>query len=156
MKDSLLQENTQINCNILPIIRVGNNWKLRKMFKRNFEETFYMRGKLKELRESRHLTQTGMGARIGVTQQNISRYEKDVSTMPVEMLLETADYFNVTTDYLLGRSEMKRNLEGQVQVNKEIDEYFDLVEMYRDLDARDREIVLSTITAMIKTKAKKE
>lgn len=126
------------------------------MFKRNFEETFYMRGKLKELRESRHLTQTGMGARIGVTQQNISRYEKDVSTMPVEMLIETADYFNVTTDYLLGRSEMKRNLEGQVQVNKEIDEYFDLVEMYRDLDARDREIVLSTITAMIKTKAKKE
>lgn len=126
------------------------------MFKRNFEETFYMRGKLKELRESRHLTQTGMGARISVTQQNISRYEKDVSTMPVEMLLETADYFNVTTDYLLGRSEMKRNLEGQVQVNKEIDEYFDLVEMYRDLDARDREIVLSTITAMIKTKAKKE
>lgn len=126
------------------------------MFKRSFEETFYMRGKLKELRESRHLTQTGMGARIGVTQQNISRYEKDVSTMPVEMLLETADYFNVTTDYLLGRSEMKRNLEGQVQVNKEIDEYFDLVEMYRDLDARDREIVLSTITAMIKTKAKKE
>ena len=126
------------------------------MFKRNFEETFYMRGKLKELRESRHLTQTGMGARIGVTQQNISRYEKDVSTMPVEMLLETADYFNVTTDYLLGRSEMKRNLEGQVQVNKEIDEYFDLVEMYRDLDARDREIVLSTITAMIKTKVKKE
>lgn len=126
------------------------------MFERNFEETFYMRGKLKELRESRHLTQTGMGARIGVTQQNISRYERDVSTMPVEMLLETADYFNVTTDYLLGRSEMKRNLEGQVQVNKEIDEYFDLVEMYRDLDARDREIVLSTITAMIKTKAKKE
>lgn len=126
------------------------------MFKRNFEETFYMRGKLKELRESRHLTQTGMGARIGVTQQNISRYEKDVSTMPVEMLLETADYFNVTTDYLLGRSEMKRNLEGQVQVNKEIDEYFDLVEMYRDLDARDREIVLSTIVAMIKTKAKKK
>lgn len=126
------------------------------MFERNFEETFYMRGKLKELRESRHLTQTGMGARIGVTQQNISRYERDVSTMPVEILLETADYFNVTTDYLLGRSEMKRNLEGQVQVNKEIDEYFDLVEMYRDLDARDREIVLSTITAMIKTKAKKK
>lgn len=126
------------------------------MFERNFEETFYMRGKLKELRESRHLTQTGMGARIGVTQQNISRYERDVSTMPVEILLETADYFNVTTDYLLGRSEMKRNLEGQVQVNKEIDEYFDLVEMYRDLDARDREIVLSTIVAMIKTKAKKK
>lgn len=106
------------------------------MFERNFEETFYMRGKLKELRESRHLTQTGMGARIGVTQQNISRYERDVSTMPVEILLETADYFNVTTDYLLGRSEVKRSLEGQVQVNREIEEYFDLVEMYQDLDAR--------------------
>lgn len=140
----------------MPILHVGNNWKLRKMFERNFEETFYMRGKLKELRESRHLTQTGMGARIGVTQQNISRYERDVSTMPVEILLETADYFNVTTDYLLGRSEVKRSLEGQVQVNREIEEYFDLVEMYQDLDARDREIVLSTIVAMIKTKAKKK
>lgn len=126
------------------------------MFERNFEETFYMRGKLKELRESRHLTQTGMGARIGVTQQNISRYERDVSTMPVEILLETADYFNVTTDYLLGRSEVKRSLEGQVQVNREIEEYFDLVEMYQDLDARDREIVLSTISTMIKTKVKKK
>ena len=115
-----------------------------------------MRGKLKELRESRHLTQTGMGARIGVTQQNISRYERDVSTMPVEILLETVDYFNVTTDYLLGRSEVKRSLEGQVQVNREIEEYFDLVEMYQDLDARDREIVLSTISTMIKTKAKKK
>lgn len=76
--------------------------------------------------------------------------------MPVEILLETADYFNVTTDYLLGRSEVKRSLEGQGQVNREIEEYFDLVEMYQDLDARDREIVLSTIVAMIKTKAKKK
>ena len=129
---------------------------MRKMLVGNiFEETFYMRGKLKELRESRHLTQTGMGARIGVTQQNISRYEKDVSTMPVEMLLETADFFNVTTDYILGRSEVKRNLEEQMQVNKEIDEYYDLVEMYRDLDRRDREIVMAAIETMFKTKKEK-
>lgn len=115
-----------------------------------------MRGKLKELRESRHLTQTGMGARIGVTQQNISRYENDVSTMPVEMLLEAADFFNVTTDYILGRSEVKRNLQEQMQVSQAIEEYFDLVEMYQDLDERDREVVRSTILTMIKTKKEKQ
>ena len=114
---------------------------------------FYMRGKLKELRESRHMTQTGIGARIGVTQQNISRYEQDVCSMPVDMLICTAEYFNVTTDYLLGRSEVKRSFEGQVKMSQELDEYYDLIEMYRDLDKRDQEIIWAAIEAMAKTKA---
>ena len=111
-----------------------------------------MRGRLKELRESRHMTQTGMGMRLGVTQQNISRYEQDIYSMPVEMVIKTADLFNVTTDYLLGRTEIKRNLEEQIKVNKEIDEYYDLVEVYRDLNKRDQEIIWATIDKMSRTK----
>ena len=104
-----------------------------------------MRGRLKELRENRHMTQTGMGMRLGVTQQNIY-------SMPVEMVIKTADLFNVTTDYLLGRTEIKRNLEEQMKVNKEIDEYYDLVEVYRDLNKRDQEIIWATIDKMSRTK----
>ena len=111
-----------------------------------------MRGRLKELRENRHMTQTGMGMRLGVTQQNISRYEQDIYSMPVEMVIKTADLFNVTTDYLLGRTEIKRNLEEQIKVNKEIDEYYDLVEVYRDLNKRDQEIIWATIDKMSRTK----
>lgn len=111
-----------------------------------------MRGRLKELRENRHMTQTGVGMRLGVTQQNISRYEQDIYSMPVEMVIKTADLFNVTTDYLLGRTEIKRNLEEQMKVNKEIDEYYDLVEIYRDLNKRDQEIIWATIDKMSRTK----
>ena len=111
-----------------------------------------MRGKLKELRESRHMTQTGMGMELGVTQQNVSRYEQDINSMPVEMLEKAADFFAVTTDYLLGRTDVKRNLEGQLRVNKAIDEYYDLVETFRDLDKRDQEIIWATIETMNRTK----
>lgn len=111
-----------------------------------------MRGKLKELRESRHMTQTGMGSRIGVTQQNISKYEQDVCSMPVDMLVRVAEYFNVTTDYLLGRSEVKRSFEEQVKVSRQFDEYYDLVEVFRELDKRDQEIVWATMEMMAKTK----
>lgn len=72
--------------------------------------------------------------------------------MPVEMVIKTADLFNVTTDYLLGRTEIKRNLEEQIKVNKEIDEYYDLVEVYRDLNKRDQEIIWATIDKMSRTK----
>lgn len=109
-----------------------------------------MRGKLKELREGRHLTQTGMGTRLGVTQQNVSRYEQDINTMPVEMLIRAADYFGVTTDYLLGRTDVKRNLETQIKVNKEIDEYYELIETFRDLDKRDQEIIWAALETMNK------
>lgn len=107
-----------------------------------------MKGKLKELRENRHMTQTGMGVRLGVTQQNVSKYERDVCSMPVDMLLQTADFFNVTTDYILGRSETKRSLEEQVKVSSELDEYYDLVEVYRDLGERDQKIVWAMMEEM--------
>lgn len=115
-----------------------------------------MKGRLKELREGRHLTQTGMGNEVGVSQQNISKYEKDACNIPVDMLVRFAEYFNVTTDYLLGVSEMKRNYENQVIVSKTMDEYYDLVEMYRDLEERDREIVWALVEQMHKTSPEKK
>lgn len=111
-----------------------------------------MRGKLKELRESRHMTQTRMGSRIGVTQQNISKYEQDVCSMPVDMLIRISDYFDVTTDYLLGRSDIKRDFQGQKKVSRQLEEYYDLVEMFRELDKRDQDIVWATIEMMSKTR----
>lgn len=110
-----------------------------------------MKGKLKELRESRRLTQAVMGDKVGVSQQNISKYEKDACNIPVDMLIQFADFFNVTTDYLLGISEIKRNYEKQVIFSKSMDEYYDLVEMYRSLEERDKEIVWAMMEQMGKT-----
>ena len=100
-----------------------------------------MKSRIKELRLSRHLTQRELGDIISVTQQNISKYDNNVIEVPVDVLIKIAQYFNVTTDYILGITETKRNLERQVIVNKAIDEYFEYVEIFKTLTNDEKELI---------------
>jgi len=114
-----------------------------------------MKIKLKELRKSRRMTQAHLGGIIGVTQQNLSRYENESIMMPADVLVRLAEYFNVTTDYLLGVSQIKRNFEQQIVVNKTIDEYYDLIELFVDLKEDDRELVLVMIEKLRELRKKR-
>lgn len=60
---------------------------------------------LAELREDRGLTQKQLGQILHVTGGTISNYEQGVHYPDLEKLIELADYFSVTTDYLLGRAD---------------------------------------------------
>ena len=60
---------------------------------------------LSELRHDRNLTQAEFALEIYVTPGTISNYESNVHYPDVEKLKQLADFFNVTTDYLLGRSK---------------------------------------------------
>lgn len=44
-----------------------------------------------------------------------------------------ARYFNVTTDYILGLSDIKRDLSGQIRMNQEMDQCYDIVLRYNNL-----------------------
>ncbi|MGU3355424.1 helix-turn-helix domain-containing protein [Bacillus wiedmannii] len=61
--------------------------------------------KIKELRKNSKITQEQLGNAIGVSKMAISYFEKGKKAPGRETLEKIADYFNVTTDYLLGRSE---------------------------------------------------
>ncbi|PGC22780.1 transcriptional regulator [Bacillus wiedmannii] len=61
--------------------------------------------KIKELRKNGKITQEQLGNAIGVSKMAISYFEKGKKSPGRESLEKIADYFNVTTDYLLGRSE---------------------------------------------------
>lgn len=61
---------------------------------------------LAELRQDRHLTQEQLAKILFVTAGTISNYENNVHFPDVEKLIALADYFGVTTDYLLGRSSV--------------------------------------------------
>ncbi|MCU4923950.1 helix-turn-helix domain-containing protein [Bacillus cereus] len=61
--------------------------------------------KIKELRKNNKITQEQLGNAIGVSKMAISYFEKGKKSPGRETLEKIADYFNVTTDYLLGRSE---------------------------------------------------
>jgi len=60
---------------------------------------------LKLLRESGSLTQNQMAVILGITERGYRAYENGTSTPHFEKLLYLADYFNVSLDYLTGRTE---------------------------------------------------
>lgn len=62
---------------------------------------------LKQLRKSHNLTQKELGLRIGLSKAVISKYENGIGYPTFDMLIKIADYFGVTTDYLLGVEKNK-------------------------------------------------
>ena len=80
-----------------------------------------MENRIKNLREKRGIIQEILAAELGITQQMLSKYEKDVTVIKVDILKRLAEYFNVTTDYLLGISDVKRDLTGQIRLNETLD-----------------------------------
>ena len=79
-----------------------------------------------------------------------------VNEVKVDVLKKIAEYFNVTTDYLLGISEVKRDLQGQMKMNKTLDTYYDLIEIYKGLDEYDQELVWSIMQTVKKTCEKRK
>ncbi len=63
--------------------------------------------RLRDLREDRDLTQTEVAKLLFTSQTVYSRYERGVLTIPIEHLLILADFYSVSTDYILGRSDKK-------------------------------------------------
>lgn len=61
--------------------------------------------RLKEIREKRRLTQAQLASILNLNQNTISRYESGEREANQEMLICIADYFNVSIDYLLGRTD---------------------------------------------------
>lgn len=58
---------------------------------------------LKELRKSRKLNQKDIADYLGITQQAYQKYEYGTSEMSGSTITKLADFYGVTTDYLLGR-----------------------------------------------------
>lgn len=61
--------------------------------------------RLKELRESRDLTTRDVANFLSVSIRLIQRYEKGERKPDIEGLKRLADFFEVSTDYLLGRTD---------------------------------------------------
>lgn len=60
--------------------------------------------RIRDLREDADLSQREIAAYLGIQQTVYSRYERGFQTIPLEHLIRLADYYNVSIDYLLGRT----------------------------------------------------
>lgn len=91
------------------------------------------KNRIRELRKSMNLSQERLAAILCTSQQAVSRMENSSCSIPSDLLVAMADSFNVTTDYILGRTDIRRDLSGQLRMNNEMDRYYDIVLCYQRL-----------------------
>ena len=89
--------------------------------------------RIRELRRSHNMSQEALGTIINTTQQAVSKMEKDTGAISTDLLIRIVEYFNVTTDYILGLSDIKRDLSGQIRMNQDMDQCYDIVLRYNNL-----------------------
>lgn len=93
--------------------------------------------RLRSLRESQDIKQNEFANKIGISNVVLSRYESGERRPDYETLEKIADYFNVTTDYLLGRSNTPNlSEEDEFQAFKNNP---DLERWYKELPNSDEE-----------------
>lgn len=63
--------------------------------------------RLKQLRGGQNLSQDALGKAMGISRYAVYTYENGKAFPTVEGLLSLAEYFDVSTDYLLGRTEVQ-------------------------------------------------
>lgn len=68
----------------------------------------YMKNNLRKLRKERGLTQIALQMKTGIDQALISKFENGERTPPTDVLLILADFYDVSIDYILGRTDNPR------------------------------------------------
>ena len=63
--------------------------------------------RIRSLREDNDLTQTQVANILGMSQTGYSKYETGENDIPTAILIKLANFYNTTTDYLLGRTDKK-------------------------------------------------
>ena len=103
----------------------------------NFQNIF------KRLRTSSKLTQAEMAEKLGISRSTIGMYETGAREPDFETLEKIADFFNVSTDYLLGNTDIKNQKQFDEDLEKSLDTFksFDGKPMYDDDREKIREFL---------------
>ncbi len=102
-----------------------------------------MQHRLFELRQSRNITQQRLAIDLGIDQTSISSYECGKYLPTVEVLVRIAEYFGVSTDYLLGLSEVKSPLKT---AQNDRDTYF--LSLFKTLPSASQERAIGYLEAL--------
>ena len=70
--------------------------------------------RLKDLREDNELRQDDIAKILNITRQQYSLYELGKRTLPIDLLNILAEFYNTSTDYILGRTNNKNTYQEKV------------------------------------------
>ena len=88
--------------------------------------------RIKELRKEKGINQQKLAMELNITQAGISKYELGKAEPDISMLIHLADYFDVSVDYLIGRTDYPASLKPHTPQEEA------LLEKIRSLDRADR------------------
>lgn len=103
--------------------------------------------KLKLLRETKELTQLRLADLLNLNRVSYNRYENNEREPDYETLKKIADFFNVSTDYLLGRNPTKKT---EISLSPEKERLIKEIQQASDDDLKEMEYILNYL------KSKKE
>ena len=83
------------------------------MEKNNFSE------RLVELRTEKGISQKEAAADLGLSQALLSHYEKGIREYSLSFLCKVCDYYDVTADYILGRTQSRSGLDTEQLEDRE-------------------------------------
>lgn len=95
---------------------------------------------LKEIRERKKLTQVRLSIDMEVSQELISQYERGVSAPTIPNLIKLSNFFNCSTDYLLGLTNNPKKI---TSFNEIAMENQSILEKYHSLSKENQEHLLS-------------
>jgi len=103
---------------------------------------------LREIRKKKRITQVRMGIELGVSQETISSYERGKSFPSVESLCRLAEYLHVSTDYLLGRTDIptpvcRLSADGLSAKDLEI------ADLIKRASSRDKDKIIGYVSALV-------
>ena len=86
--------------------------------------------RIKTLRESIRLSQKDLAAKLGISQSGVNRYENKQSEASYETLLRYADFFDVSLDYIYGRTDKPQGklyeYKPRIEDNTEMQEFIEM------------------------------
>lgn len=113
--------------------------------------------KIKELRNEHNITMKKLGEIVGVSESAISQYENGKRQPDIETLKVFADFFNVSIDYLLGKSDLRNPLDIPEHIEgianlilrmRSDDEFSDIINKINELSPEQLKAISTILSSM--------
>ena len=112
--------------------------------------------RLRTLRDNVKLSQTKIGELLGLKQSSINRYENGQAEAPYRVLLWYADYFDVSMDYIFGRTDKPQGKSYDFKPNIPNADLQQFIEMCFDKDSPMSEKLKQSIITLFEEGSKNE
>lgn len=103
---------------------------------------------LKILRREMGISQQALADAIGTSQQSINHYENHNIEPDIQTLMQMADYFNTSIDYIVGHTDIKDPFENTTAYHLNADEA-DLITRHRALTPKERACVKQVVDTLL-------